>query len=144
MLSGKKNRKNDLKTCTFINFYELATKNSIFQKILSWFGKNINVYVSEDSESIWFFWRNVRLWLILEAAPYIQSVYPFSCTISTYRSTTLPKDFVIALLVWLQWWSKVAISSEKRENFEIFVCPRWIFFSKKTFKNILKVVFYTF
>ena len=26
-----------------------------------------------------------RLWLTLEAAPYIQSVYPFSCTISTYR-----------------------------------------------------------
>ncbi len=47
---------------------------------------------------------------------------------------------VIGLLDWLQWWTKVAISSEKRENFEIFLCPRWIFFQKKMFKNILKVV----
>ena len=46
---------------------------------------------------------------------------------------------VIGLLIWLQWWTKVAISSEKRENFEIFLSQMNIF-SKKIFKNILKVV----
>ena len=66
--------------------------------ILRWFEKKIFFR---------FFGRNPRLWLTLEAAPYIQSVYPYSCTISTYRSTTSPQDFIIALLVWLQWWSKV-------------------------------------
>ena len=60
------------------------------------------------------------------------------------RWTTVPSHLVIALLVWLQWWSKVAISSEKRENFEIFLSPRWIFFSKKIIQNHLKVFFYTF
>ena len=67
-----------------------------------------------------------------------------SCSFSACRWTTVPSHLVIGLLDWLQWWTKVAISSEKRENFEIFLCPRWIFFSKKIFKNILKVVFYTF
>ena len=52
-----------------------------FQKILSRFD---------------FFWRNLRLWLNLEVTPFVQSIYPFSCYISTYRSTTMPKDLVIA------------------------------------------------
>ena len=67
-----------------------------------------------------------------------------SCSFSACRWTTIPSHLVIGLLDWLQWWTKVAISSEKRENFEIFLSPRWIFFFKKIFKNILKVVFYTF
>ena len=46
---------------------------------------------------------------------YVQSIYPFSCIISTYRSTTLPKDLLIALLVWLQSCSKVAIFNEKHD-----------------------------
>ena len=33
------------------------------------------------------------------------------------------------------YWTKFTISSEKRENFEIFLSPRWIFFSKKNQKH---------
>ena len=61
-----------------------------------------------------------------------------SCSFSTCRWTTVPSHLVIGLLVWLQWWSKVAISSEKRENFEIFLSPGWIFFFKKNIQKHFK------
>ena len=83
--------------------------NIFFKKNNSKSFKSVFLYVLDDSDDLrkkYFFDFSdeiLRLWLTLEASPYIQSVYPFSCTISTYRWTTSPKDFVIALLVWLQW-----------------------------------------
>jgi len=80
--------------------------------------------------------RYPRLWLILAATSCFQSIYPLSCRISTYRWTILLSHLIITLLVWLQWWSKVAIFSENRENFEICPSPvkiksKKLFFSKK-------------
>ena len=61
-------------------------------------------------------------------------IVEFYIVLSTYRWTTLPSHLIIALLVWLQWRSKVAIFSENRENFEIFLSPSPVeFFSKKLF-----------
>ena len=64
-----------------------------------------------------------------------------SCSFSACRWTTIPSHLVIGLLDWLQWWTKVAISSEKRKNFEIFLCPRWTFFFKKNIQKYFKIGF---
>ena len=75
--------------------------------------------VLDDSELIWeknrFFGRNSRLWLTAAGTRYVQWTCPLDCSFSTCRWTTVPCHLVVALLVWLQWSTKVAISSEKRE-----------------------------
>ena len=76
-----------------------------FWPILRWFEKILFFSI---------FGRNPRLWLTLKATPYLQWRCPLSYSFSACRWTNVPSYLVIALLVWLQWYSKVAYILQKR------------------------------
>ena len=58
-----------------------------------------------------------------------------SYSFSACRWTTIPSHLVIRLLDWLQWWNKVAISSENVKISKFFYVPDEHFFSKKYSKT---------
>ena len=120
---------NNTKKIDFLKFLIFFSWKNIFSKNFNFFRKKLifctfQMILSrfEQKNVFSIFWnfsmsrtRYPRLWLILEATPDVQSIYPLSCTIYTYRSTTLPNNLVIALLVWLQWWSKFADILQKHD-----------------------------
>ena len=66
---------------------------------------------------IWLlnFWRFSRLCLILEASRYIHWACHHSWWFSIGTITSVTSHFVIALLVWPQWYAKVRAYRWKRE-----------------------------